>query len=77
MAMAVKLKRKRTGLVRRVWLAEQVERSLQNDRIAPSIHNKQFSSDLSERAVWFGAVRHLIAHARRKDECPAVFQLRM
>ena len=47
------------------------------DRIATSIHNKQFRSDLSERAMWFGAVRHLITHAWREDECPAVFQLRM
>jgi hypothetical protein len=47
-----------------------------NDWISPSIDNKQLGSGLSERPVWFGTIRHLITHAGREDEYPAIFQLR-
>lgn len=41
-----------------------------------SIHNKKLGADFRERPVWLGAVRHLIAQARRERELPTIFQLR-
>jgi hypothetical protein len=42
-----------------------------------SIDNEKFGPGLSERLVWFGAIRHLITHPRRENKCPTIFQLRV